>query len=70
MIVPRVFGGSYIPLVLYARKNFSAESCAAGVRVVSMSSVSVCRTNGGGSTGYGCSSAARSPSVVDAGTAR
>ena len=35
-----------------------------------MSSVSVCRANGGGLTGYGCVSAARSPSSDDAGTLR
>ena len=29
MIVPRVFGGSYIPRVAYARKNLTTESCAA-----------------------------------------
>ena len=38
----------------YLRNCASTAACASGVRVVSMSSVSPCRANGGGLTGYGC----------------
>src|SRR5262247_509479 len=70
MIVPVVFGGSYIPLVLNFRNVSSALACASGVRRVNISSVRFWRTNGGGLVGNGCVSAVCSPSREDVGTLR
>jgi hypothetical protein len=69
MMFPASVGGEYIALA-DSRNTLSAAARAAGVRLVSMPSVSVCRMNGGGFTGYGCVSAARSPSSVEGGTLR
>src|SRR6185437_4793365 len=46
---------------------FTAQECASGVRVVSMSSVTLCRVNGAGKVGTGCVGEAFSPGTVLAG---
>ena len=52
------------------RNRSSTDACASGVRVVSISSVRPWRANGGGLVGYGCASAAFSPSTLDGGALR
>ena len=68
-MVPSNEGGARNPFE-YFLKRASTAAWASGVRVVSMSSVSPWRVNGGGFTGYGCRSDSSSPSMVDGGTFR
>src|SRR5258706_9958532 len=68
--VPRKLGGVNIPFESTLRNFSNTAACALGVRLVIMSSVNVCRVNGGGFTGYGCTGESFSPSTGDAGTLR
>ena len=66
--MPSRVGGVNNPFDVYSRNFASAAACASGVRVVNISSVRRCLTNGGGATGRGWVSLAISPSSADAGT--
>src|SRR5215204_5734886 len=67
-MVPCRLGGSNSPRLRSFSHASRTAACAAGVRVVIMSSVNTCLVNGGGSVGSTCVADARSPGTSDAGT--
>ena len=67
-MVPCRLGGSNSPRLRSFSHASRTAACAAGVRVVIMSSVNTWRVNGGGSVGSTCVADARSPGTSEAGT--
>ena len=69
-IVPCRLGGSNSPAVRSVRHSSRTACSAAGVRVVTRSSVNLGRVNGGGRVGRSCVVASCSPGTSDGGHAQ